>query len=299
MEWLPVFVEVVRQGSFSGAARHLGLPKSSVSRRIAHLEHALGVELLTRTTRQLRLTEAGTDLYERVAPALDRLDEAARSMEERQKTPRGQLRVTAPVDLSNEFLAEVVASFIEKYPDVGVEMIVTNRVVDLVAEGIDVAIRAGRLGDSATLVARRLSTSDVGLFASREYLARRGTPSSVAELAQHECVLFRARNGVTRWELSGPAGGESVDVRGRVSADDFTFVQAAVRAGIGIGPVPVSLAPTGGLVRVLPEHAYGVGATYLVYPRARHLPAALSAFRDHVVEVFRRAPWESGARSPA
>lgn len=296
MEWFPVFVEVVRQGSFSAAARHLGMPKSSVSRRVAHLERALGVELLTRTTRQLRLTEAGTDLYERVAPALDRLEDAARSMEERQTTPRGLLRVTAPMDLNHDFLAEMVGAFVQRHPDVRVDVLITNRVVDLVGEGVDVAIRAGRVMDSASLVARRLGSSDLGLFAASPYLARRGVPMSVQELGQHDCVLFRSRGGVSRWDLQGPGGEESVDVRGPISADDFTFVQAAVRAGAGIGLIPLALAPQGELVRVLSTHFISGGGTYLVYPRARHLPAALAAFRDHAVEHFRRTAWWNGGR---
>jgi DNA-binding transcriptional LysR family regulator len=290
LELLPVFVEVVRQGSFTAAAAHLGLPKSTVSRRVARLERELGATLLARTTRQLRLTDAGADLYEEAAPALDRLEAAARALSERQRTPRGPLRVTAPVDLGHDPLGEMVASFVHRHPAVTVEMVLTNRVVDLVREGLDCAIRAGSVTDSSGLIARRLGQSDLGLFASPAYVERRGVPERIEDLARHDCVLFRAQGGRARWSLQGPAGEESVEVSGRASADDFTFVRALVRAGTGIALMPLVGEPLGELRRVLPTHAARGGAVYFVYPRSRHVPAKVSAFRDHVVDAFRVAP---------
>lgn len=290
IELLPVFVEVVRQGSFTGAATQLGLPKSTISRRIAKLEGELGVELLARTTRKLRLTDAGSDLYEQVAPALAQLDDAARALAERQRTPQGTLRVTAPIDLGDGVAAYVVSSFVTRYPQVRVEMTLTNRVVDLAGEGFDAGIRAGRLSDRTDLVGRKLGTSSLGLFAAPRYLEERGVPERVADLAEHECVLFRAQGGTARWTLDGPNGRESVEVRGAITADDFTFVRGSVRAGAGIGLLPTVGLAMEGLTRVLPAHSTSGGAIYLVYPSTRHLPAKVAAFRDHVIEAFRSLP---------
>ncbi len=293
LELLPVFVEVVRQGSFTAAATQLGLPKSTVSRRVARLERELGATLLVRTTRQLRLTEAGADLFEDAAPALDRLDEAARSLRERQRVPRGTLRITAPIDLGHDWLAEVITTFVERFPAVRVEVNLTNRIVDLVGERFDCAIRAGRLRDTTTLVARKMGGSRFGLFASPQYLARRGVPEALADLATHECVLFRASECRSTWKLDGPSGEEPVEVRGLVSADDFSFLRSAVRAGAGIGMLPTVGLDLDELVRVLPAYSVEGGAAYFVYPRARQVPAKTLAFRDHVLEAYRLAPWNT------
>ncbi|HEY8427667.1 MAG TPA: LysR family transcriptional regulator [Sandaracinaceae bacterium] len=295
LELLPAFVEVVRQGSFTAAAARLGIPKSSVSRRVSRLERELGVALLVRTTRRLRLTEAGADLYEEASSALRRLDEAARALAERQGTPRGLLRVTAPVDLGHDFMGRLVASFVERYPSVRVEVSLTNRIVDLVGEGFDCAIRAGGVGDSAALVARRLGGSELGLFAASRYIERRGMPERVQDLARHDCVVFRAHGNTRTWRLRGPRGEESVEVRGVVGTDDFTFVRAVVRAGAGIGLMPLACTDpcrdVSELVRVLPDYSVAAGVAYFVYPRARHVPAKVTAFREHVVEAFRQGPW--------
>jgi DNA-binding transcriptional LysR family regulator len=295
LELLPVFVEVVRQGSFTAAAKQLPLPKSTVSRRVSALERELGAELLSRTTRTVRLTEAGADLYEQAAPAIARLEDAARALSERQRTPRGTLRATAPVDIGHELMADIVASFVARYPAVHVDMVLTNRLVDLAGEGFDLAIRAGHsMPDSSALVARRVGQTDFGLFVSAEYAERRGVPERPSDLAAHDCVLFRSPDGKARWKLKGPEGEASVDVRGPVSADDFTFVRASVRAGIGVGLVPVMPAPD--LIRVLPSYSMPAGAVWVVYRRTRHLAIKVRAFRDHVLDAFRRDPCSTPIR---
>ncbi len=209
-------------------------------------------------------------------------------MTEQQRTPRGTLRVTAPVDVGHELLADVVASFVARYPTVQVDVVLTNRIVDMVAEGIDVAIRAGRVADSTNLVARRVGQTEFGLFAAPSYLERRGIPERPEDLATHDCVLFRSQGGKARWKLLGPAGETSVEVQGPINADDFSFVRASVRAGVGIGFIPTFPIPE--LTRVLPSHALAAGAVWVVYRRTPHLPAAIRAFRDHVVETFRVEP---------
>src|SRR5206468_1952526 len=152
--------------------------------------------------------------------------------------PRGVVRITAPGDAALMGIPEALVAFGKKFPSIHIEMLLTSRVVDLVAEGIDLAIRAGRLADS-TLVARKIGTTNAGLFASAAYLDQRGRPKKVSELTEHDCVLFRGRGGHSTWLLEGPKGPESVDVTGPVSADDFGFVMRTVEAGLGIAQLPL------------------------------------------------------------
>jgi len=285
-----VFIRVVELESFTAAAKQLGLPKSSVSRTVTRLEEDLGVRLLQRTTRTLHLTEAGHAYYERARLALSGLEEAASAASNMSAEPRGIVRVTAPSDLSILNMAELVARFVRKYPLVHVELSLTSRLVDLVAEGIDLGLRAGKLRDS-TLVARKIGSDSLGVFASPSYLRRRGKPQTLADLATHDCVLFNGKNGKGEWRLSGPAGEESVSVRGPVSVDEMAFAMQAVSAGLGIGLLPVvgvklsarqrsAPAPA----RILPEYASGGVDLSVVAPSARFQPASVAAFRQFLID---------------
>jgi DNA-binding transcriptional LysR family regulator len=281
-----LFVRVAEAGSFTGAARISGLPKSSVSRAVAALERELAVRLIQRTTRRLQLTEAGRAYYESVARALSGIDEAAAAVSELQDTPRGQVRITAPPDLGQWVLAASVARFAMRYPDVHVEVSLTQRLVDLVHEGFDLALRVGKLGDSR-LVARALGLVRAGIFAAPRYLKRRGRPQSVAELAGHDCVLFRSASGRAVWDLVGPAGRQRVEVRGAVGADDGQFVREAAAAGEGLTLLPI-FACSGpqrrDLVRVLPAYATVGEPLQLVYPTARFLPKRVVLLRDQLLK---------------
>lgn len=286
---LALFTRVVERGSFSDAARAAGLPKSSVTRGIARLEKELGVRLIQRTTRQRGVTDAGRELYERVRGAVGALEEAADAVREHGKEPRGIVRVTAPVDASMMSLPEAMVRFTRKYPSIHVEVLVANRVVDLVAEGVDLAIRAGRLADS-TLVARKVGQTTAGLFASKGYLDQRGRPKKVADLAGHDCVLFRGRTGKAAWVLDGPRGQESVEVTGVLGSDDFSFNARAISAGVGIGVLPLFIgarctAVAEELERVLPKHEVGPGAPlHVVMPSASFVPARVTVVRDFLVQ---------------
>lgn len=284
-----IFVRVVDDGGFSAAARTLRLPKSSVSRAVALLEEQLGARLLQRSTRRVRLTEAGTAFYERASRGLAGLEEAAAAVADLQGSLRGPIRVTAPVDAGVWVLAPLVARFVALHPGVHIDAVLTGRVVDLVAEGFDFALRAAPLRD-AGLVARKLARVESALYAAPAYLARRGTPSRVADLQAHDCILFRPDRGRVTWTLLGPAGEESVEVTGPAGADDFSFVQRLVLAGSGIGLLPSFLCQEavsgGGLLRLLPDHV-GLGGTFhLVYPSARYLPHRAAAFRDFIVAAL-------------
>ncbi len=280
-----VFAKVVECESFSEAARQLGLPKSTVSRRISALEDSLGIRLLQRTTRSLHLTDAGHSYYQQISSALSVLQEAAENVQELDILPRGKVRITAPADLGSSGLAEVMAKFVDKYPEIDVEAILTNRYVDLVGEGVDLAIRAGKLKDSS-LIARKI-TAKTGfiLVASPEYLKRAGTPQSPEELKEHSCVIFRREN---TWCIDGAERRAVVEVSGSISADDYGFVRGAARGGAGIACIP---APTvffdlavGRLVRILPDWGGIESHLHLVYPSARHLSRRVIVLRDFLVE---------------
>ena len=282
-----LFARVVEMGSFTAAAKVLGLPKSSVSRRVARLERDLGARLLQRTTRHLALTVAGQSFYERAQTGIAALDEAATTVRESGAAPRGKIRLTAPADAFDMSLPAMVADFARRYPAIELELVLTSRVVDLVGEGVDLAVRAGMLADS-TLVARRIGVIDSVLCAAPSYLADRGRPKTVSDLAAHECVLFRAPGGRMRWRLTGPSGEETVDVHGRVSVDEIMFLTHLTASGAGIGLVPVSAAhalfETGALETLMPQYRSTGAALSIVLPSARFVPARVALLRDFLVE---------------
>jgi len=296
------FVRVVEAESFTRAADGLGLRKSSLSRAVSRLEEDLGVRLLQRTTRRLSLTDAGRSYFAQARSALAGLADAASTVSDMGKEPRGVVRVTTPVDIGVILFTGVIARFVSEYPHIHIDLALTSRVVDLVAEGFDLAVRAGRLEDSS-LIARRVGSADLGLFAAPSYLERRGTPASIAELSRHECVLFRGRDGHAEWKLSGAFGEESVQVKGPISVDDLLLVQQAVEAGIGIGLLPLFLAGScaeqrekSRIARLLPDAALRGSALHVVTPSARHQPARVALFRDFLCEALAEL---SGQPSPA
>jgi DNA-binding transcriptional LysR family regulator len=280
------FVRVVQDGGFTKAARSLGVPKSSVSRSVAQLEEELGIRLLQRTTRQVQPTGAGTAFYERVARAIGDIDEATAAASDMHVQLRGTVRLTAPPDLGTWVLAPALARFVRKNPAIQVDVALTGRVVDLVAEGFDLAVRAGPLRDSS-LVARRIGGLGSALYASPRYLARRGTPERVEDLASHDAVLFRPLAG--RWPLArGVAETREVSVTGPLTGDDLAFVRKAVLAGAGISMLPEFLCARdeqrGKLVRVLPEWRFDGSPLHVVYASARFVPQRVVVVREYLVE---------------
>jgi len=285
------FVRVVEQQSFTSAAKALGLPKSSVSRRVTELEEELGVQLLHRTTRKLALTEAGRSYFEQAERALTELQAAAESATGMDTEARGIVRLTAPVDIGVMGLADLVSEFVREYPEIHVELSLSSKVVDLVAEGFDIAVRAGKSRD-ASLVSRRLGNSALGLYASPEYLKQRGYPRTPADLADHDCVLFRGKHGKSVWRLDGPDGEvASVEVRGPVSVDEMLFVRQVVGTGVGIGLLPTIVIATCKRVgsldpveRILPEFSMGGAEVAVVTPSGPKRPRRVTLLRDFLVQ---------------
>jgi len=300
LDELRVYVRVVDRGGFSLAARELGVPTSTVSRTVARLEAATGTRLLHRTPRSVRATSEGRALYASVREAVATLEHAVQGLEPASRQPKGLLRVTTPIEIGCTFLADVAVAFAERYPLVQLDLILTNRAVSLVDEGIDLAARAAaRLPDSS-LVARKLGDIEHALYASPRYVERHGAPSSPDELREHRCIVFRARDLAKTWTLRDRRGATTeVVVRGRMGGDDFGYVRAAVLAGGGVALLPRLVCAKdeaeGRLVRVLPGHAAKGAGLYLLVPSAAHVPARVAAFRDFVAAAFEASPARAGA----
>jgi DNA-binding transcriptional LysR family regulator len=281
------FVRVVENSGFAKAARELGVPTSTVSRAVARLEETVGVRLLHRTTRNLSVTSEGHAFHERVAPLVASLRDATRTLGTNGKEPEGLQRVTAPNDIGSAFLSEEIVRFADRYPLLRVDLMLTNRKLNLVSEGLDVAVRAGRL-ESSSLVARKIGTLQVELYASPSYAERARLPATLAELTRHKIVAFGARDGKITWQLEGPRGQETVELSCRIACDDFGYVRATLVAGGGIGLIPRMLAASevasGRLVRVLPEYGVSGAPLHVIYASTRQVPTKVSTFRDFLVK---------------
>ncbi len=286
---LPIFVAVAETSSFSAAAAKLGIPKSTISRGVASLEDAMGVRLFHRTTRQVSLSTAGDALLERSAPLLAALQQSVSDLPELQEQPSGVLRVTSPIDFGSAVLADLVAKFTARYSALQIDLRLSNAVVDIVAEGFDVAFRiSSRPLKDSSLVAQKVGTVALQLYAAPSYVARRGLPRVPEELDGHAWVGFR---GTDRLRLTGSDKAVTVEPRGRIVCDDMFFVQAALRAGAGIGALPNFVAAAdvaaGNLVCALPRWSGLAGQLWLVSPGGRHPPRKVTAFRDFAMEALR------------
>jgi DNA-binding transcriptional LysR family regulator len=288
---LLLFARVVDEGSFSRAATRLGMPKSTVSRRVAALESHLGERLLLRTTRRLTVTEFGEAVLAHARHVAEDVDAAESLAQSRQSEPTGRLRVTMPNDLANLLLAPVLAAFVERYPRIELDIDLSARFVDLIAESFDVALRPGSLRDDATLAAKRVATFSVGVYASPKYIARRGTPAEPEALMEHEALRIRSRSGdPMKWVLHrGQAQWEGVPP-GRTTANSPELLVRMALGGCGITIVNDYFAlpylDRGELVRVLPEWHVTPVDLWAVFPERRLMPAKTRAFLDALAEKF-------------
>ncbi len=285
------FMRVVDAGSFSGAGRQLGLAPSSVSRQIADLEEQLGATLFHRTTRKLSLTEAGHTYLERAARIIHEIDEAQLAVARLDGSPTGILRVTMPSGVGRFLLADAVPAFCDRYPAVQIVLSMTDRLVDLVDMGIDLAIRIGRQRDSS-LVARKIGESPRVVCGSPAYLKRCGQPKTPAELADHDCLTWREHPGSNLWRFEGEEGRSEVQASGSLFASNADALAAAAIGGLGLVLLPdwnVGLELRDGRLRpVLSNYRAvpAISAIYAVYPRNPHLPPKVRAFIDFLVERF-------------
>ncbi|QRF57626.1 LysR family transcriptional regulator [Variovorax paradoxus] len=285
---IAMFVQVVRHGSFAEAARRLGMPPNTVSRRIQQLEAQLGTRLMQRSTRKLTLTSAGQAFHERCAGAVDGLVEAGQELVTGSREPSGLVRVAATADFFDFFPMEWVADFLAAHPRVRVDFVLSDARADLIAEQIDVAFRGGAQPDSGYVGRKLLGPRTDGLVASPAYIAAHGAPATLQDLAQHDCVTAPHPSGRATWRLTGPDGEEEVQVAGRFSGNTAQALRRAAVAGLGIALLPPSMGrldvAAGRLMPVLPQYQRtGQGLTVL-YPSRKHLPLAVSAFIAMVME---------------
>ncbi len=284
---LPIFVSVADAGSISVAARLLGLPKSSISRGIAALEGALGVQLFHRTTRKLAVTTAGRTFYDRVRPLVLSLKDLAGGLPEQDDEPSGELRVSAPIDMALSWLVDAIAEFAALHPAIRLDVRPTNRYVDIVAEGFDVSLRVGRKLADSSLIARRLADLVMAIYASPAYIAQHGEPRTADQLASHDWVSAMRQSALPP-ELM-------LSREPRVATDDLMFACGAIKRGIGLGLLPTFLAQpdvaAGRLVRVLPRWSTEPQfSLFYVYPAGQHVPRKVTAFRDFLVQYLARHP---------
>jgi len=280
---MTIFVRIVEAGSLTAAAERLGTSLTSVVRSLAALERELGARLLNRTTRRAALTEEGRDYYERCRRLLAELEEAEAALSARQTEPAGRLALTAPVMFGRLHVAPILADFLAAHPKVRGELLLVDRVVDLVDEGIDLALRIGHLADSS-LVALPVASTGRIVCASPEYLARHGTPSEPADLAAHRCILFTGLGQTNEWSFGGPGSGIRVAIDGVLATNHVDAAIDACVRGLGCGrflayQVDAHLAD-GRLRRILAPFEPPPFPVSLVYPQARLLSSRVRAFID-------------------
>jgi DNA-binding transcriptional LysR family regulator len=289
-----LFVRVAELQSFRGAADALGVPRSTVSRRISELERALGTPLLQRTTRRVELTSVGKTYLRAVGPALATILEAGRAISTSFEETAGRLRVTAPVNFGEGLLADVVAECLARHPQMSIELVLTDHHVELVAEKFDLAFRAGNLKDTS-LVAHELGRAQLRCFATREYLQERGTPRTPRDLLRHDCIVFapHARGG--RWTFRSRGRSVDVPVRGRLVVNSIPLALDAALRGLGIVRVAGAAAVEGvaakRLVEVLDAYVPAPRPLYAVHASGGRVAPAARAFLEIAKRHLERHAW--------
>jgi DNA-binding transcriptional LysR family regulator len=290
------FAEVAERGGFAAAGRALGLPKSRLSRRVAELEARLGVRLLQRTTRRLSLTDVGAQYLRHCIAVREEAEAAADVVALVHSAPRGTLRVSCPVTLAQTMVGELLPRFMALYPEVRLDMQVSNRVVNLVEEGIDVALRVRpTLEDSGSLIIKPLGISQTLLVGSPAQLVRQGAPMGVEDLMRFDTVAMSASDGRTTWRLQGPAGATHEWVhQPRCVADDLLTLKFAVLGGVGVCVLPDYMCQdalqSGRLVPVLPDWSPAPGRVHAVFASRRGLAPAVRCFLDFLGEHMGHGP---------
>ena len=287
---IAIFIQVVQLGSFTRAAQKLEMPNSTVSSKISALERRLGVTLIQRTTRKLYVTAAGQIYFQKCLAALDAIQGAEGDLAASQGSPQGLLKITAPVELGASLLPSIITEYTRKYSAVTVEVILTDRRVDLLAEGIDLAIRAGQLQDSS-LIAKKLGAVSFATFAAPSYLKERGLPTHPKELSDQTCIRFRPL-GRESWKLTNGKTSIAIPIKDRLIINDLNMVKTLAVTGSGIALLPTffcgSEVRAGRLVRILHDWRTELNPVHFVYPGQKHLPPRLSAFMQMAAEQIKR-----------
>jgi DNA-binding transcriptional LysR family regulator len=290
---LKSFVRLAETGSFSAVARDAGATQPAISRQISALEEHLGARLVQRSTRSLRLTEDGQDLLVHARHILDAVAEAEAAVGRQRTAPAGLVRLGAPTVFGRLYLAPQLGRLLALYPELAVELALSDDVSDLVQEGLDLALRIGEIADGS-LVARRVGSFTVAVLAAPDYLAANGEPRRPEDLSAHECILFTRTQEPNTWRFAGPAGPLAVEVHGRLRVNSIEAAVAAAVAGAGIALLPTWLIrdelASGALQRILKDAQASRRPISLVYPSRRFLAPRTRAVIDFLVAEFRLDP---------
>jgi DNA-binding transcriptional LysR family regulator len=283
---LSIFSIVAEEGGLTRAARRLGVPKSTISRRLSALETRLAVKLLIRTPRAVQLTAAGKSLYEGVRAALEQITEAERSAHDQGTSAKGRVRIAAPRDYGVFVCAPIVRAFLAEHPLIQVDLELSDRTVNLVEEGFDAAIRVGALTTQA-LVARRVGSIGVKLVASPDYLARRGTPRAPKDLLSHDVLLF----GAPLWKMSRAGVVTELEISPKLSASSLEVIRDAAKGGLGVARVTdymvVDAIARGELEAVLSDWSFGERPVHIVHSGRHLLPSRVTLFIDYMTRRLR------------
>ncbi len=299
LEEMIAFVQAVEHRGFSAAARELELSPSAVSKQISRLEDRLGARLFHRTTRQLNLTQEGRAFYERCVAVLDEIQQAEQAVSELHGQVRGVLRVVAIAAFARAHLLPLFPEFMGRYPELKLELRLSERPVDLIDVGADVALQLSEMIDDESLVAKKLFTNRRLVCAAPAYLDRYGTPQTPEDLLDHNCLTHSSFVHFNDWEFVGPNGTKVLHVSGNFEANSATALFEAVLAGVGVARLATFLVghdlSTGRLVPLLTDYVHEKSSLLVVYPHRRHLSTKVRAFVDFLSEKFTPVPpWERG-----
>ena len=291
---MEAFVSVVEQGGFTNAANKLGLSKSAVSKHISSLEGRLGVRLLNRTTRRVSPTELGLSYYDRAIAILADSRAADELVTAMQATPKGALRISAPVDLGNNLLSRAVGDFLQEYPEVSINMSLDDSYVELIADGFDLAIRVGHLADSS-MRARKLTETTTKFIASKEYLEANGTPGTIDDLSDHHLLHYSNLSTGNTWSITTQSGEErQVRALGRLTVNNGSSLLKAAESGLGIARLPCFIIDKaiakGRVIQVLENLPSSNTDVSVIYPPGKFVQPVLRAFIDFLVKFFEDGP---------
>jgi DNA-binding transcriptional LysR family regulator len=299
LESLRAFVKVVQHGGLSAAARDLRLSRSAVSKYLIDLETELGVQLLVRTTRSASPTENGLAYYERIVAILAEIDDADVAVSSLQSEPRGILRVNAPMSFGTLHLGTAIADFMEKYPELKIQLVLSDELIDPVREGFDVTLRIADL-PSSSLIARKISPAPRVICAAPSYLQRHGAPQHPNDLREHVCLTYGHLATGYQWKLSGPDGDHWIQIPWTLCTNNAEVLRDAAVKGRGVALLPTFIAGadlrTGALTAVLTQYKAPEISVYAIYPQTKHLSVKVRVFIDFLAERFDGRPdWGSPA----